>query len=85
MLGLVGATRTLLGHCLAREHDAEGALEGFHLRSVEILGFTTAALSALASVAHFVSEQVVTRDMHLPACDKGDTHCMEFYNMIIIM
>ena len=190
VLGLVGAIRTLLGHCLAREHDLDGALEGYHLKvrqrciafqaasvvhvavlvacspcmpalrwavliycirlshltvhgqgllmgpfprrrsasrwrqdgklvamrcptasaacdahlavhaayetaatswggvwlqMVEILGFTTCALSALASGAHFVSEQIVTRDMHLPACDKGDTHCMEFYNMIIIM
>lgn len=85
VLGGVGATRTLLGHCLASDHDAAGALEGYHLKGVEIIGFTTAALSALAAVAHFVSEQIVTRDMHLPACDKGDTHCMEFYNMIVVM
>lgn len=55
------------------------------MQMVEILGFTTAALSALAAGAHVVSEQIVTRDMHIPACDKADTRCMEFYNMIIIM
>ena len=85
LLGLFGAIRTLLGHCMGSIDDDQRMLEGYYLRGVEIIGFTTAALSALAAVAHFVSEQIVTRDMHLPACDKGDTHCMEFYNMIIIM
>lgn len=32
VLGLVGATRTLLGHCLAGDHDLEGSLEGYHLK-----------------------------------------------------
>ena len=69
----------------ARDDDHLGTIEGFKLKGVEILGFTTAALSGLAAAAHFVSEQIVTRDMHLPTCGPADTHCMEFYNMIIIM
>ncbi|KAK9812008.1 hypothetical protein WJX73_008144 [Symbiochloris irregularis] len=85
VMGIYGATRTLMGHCMARDDDHTATLEGYNLRPVEVLGFTTAALSGLAAVAHFVSEQIITRDMHLPACAPGDTQCIELYNMIVIM
>ena len=55
------------------------------LQAVELMGFTTTALSGLAFCTHFVSERIVTHDAHVPACSPQDLRCIEFFQMIVVM
>ena len=55
------------------------------MQAVELMGFTTTALSGLAFCTHFVSERIVTHDGHVPACSSTDVHCIEFFQMIVVM
>ncbi|KAK9815575.1 hypothetical protein WJX72_006102 [[Myrmecia] bisecta] len=84
LLGVIGAVRTLLGHCLSRHVDVQHAIAGYKLKMIEIVGFMTASLSLLAMFINMFSFQIIMHDPHMPACPPPDAACQNSYNVIVV-